>query len=326
MINTESRSWVSAIFRFFRSVKLAIILILVIIITSIIATLIPQNENVSFYKTTYSRIVSWFILSTGYNNFFKSFLFIFPSSLFFVNLSVCTFDRMIGRLKRRVKKRYGPDILHFGLLILIIGGIVTFIGRQDAFVRLAVGDEVNLTGGYTLTLKKFDFLKYENGRPKDWISTVQLKKNDQIIKESFPIEVNSPLKAGNKKIYQSSYTVKNVLYISDPEGTIYQLDPGQIIPIGKEGMIFRDIIIDPSGTGNFIAIFDRWAGHEVKERLNLPVSSKIDIYTITEMDSKMTSGLLIVDDPGYYTVLIGLILLTIGLFLTYYQKLGDDKI
>ncbi len=326
MIETASQSWTAALFKFFHSVKLAIVIILIITFTSIISTLIPQNKDVSFYTETYSRIASWLILTTGFNSFFKSFIFIVPSILFFVNLAVCTYDRLIGRLKRKVKKRFGPDILHFGLLILIVGGIITFTGRQEAFVRMAVGEEVNLTGGYSIILEAFDYIKYEDGRPKDWISTVRLEKDGQTIRESFPIEVNNPLKAGNKKVYQSSYSVKNVLFISDPEGSIYQLMPGQIIPVGEDGMRFMDVIADPSGSGNFIGIFDRWVGHEAKERMTLSVSDKIDIYTITGMDSQMTTGLQIVSDPGYYTVLIGLILLTIGLFLTYYQKLGDDKL
>lgn len=313
-------------YRFFRSVKLAIVLILIITITSIIATLIPQNRDVSFYTETYSRISSWLILTIGFNSFFKSSLFLAASALFFVNLAVCAYDRLAGRIRKKAKKRFGPDILHIGLLILLVGGMITFTGRQEAFVSLAVGEDVKLTGGYRVILEDFQFLKYENGRPRDWISTVRLEKDGETIREAFSIEVNTPLKAGNKKIYQSSYTVNNVLFISDPEGNIYQLTPGQIIPVGEEGMIFRDIVTDPSGSGDFVTIFELWGDHEIKERIVLSVSDKIDIYTIEGIDSKMTTGLQIVSDPGYYTVLIGLILLTIGLFLTYYQKLGDNKL
>ena len=91
-------------------------------------------------------------------------------------------------------------------------------------------------------------------------------------------------------------------------------------------MVFRDIIKDPSGSDDFMAVFDEYKDHEIKGRLKLFKSDKIDIYTITRIESRMSTGLQIVNDPGYYTVLIGLILLTIGLFLTYYQKLGDNKI
>ncbi|MCK5197247.1 MAG: cytochrome c biogenesis protein ResB [Spirochaetales bacterium] len=326
MNERKSSGWAAALFKFIRSVKLAIVLILIITFTSIISTLIPQNKDLAFYTETYSRITSWLILTSGVNSFFKSCIFIVPSVFFFINLSVCTFDRLKGRIKRKAKKRFGPDILHIGLLILIIGGMITFMGRTEAFVTMEEGDTISLTGGYTLALKSFDFLKYENGRPKDWISTVELEKDGQIIHDSFAIEVNRPLKAGNKKIYQTSYTVNNELFISDPEGSIYRLKPGQMIPVGEDGLIFSDVIADPSGSGDFVAIFEEWVGREVQGRVTLSVSDKIDIYTISGIDSQLSTGLQIVSDPGYYTVLIGLILLTIGLFLTYYQKLGDDKL
>ena len=326
MNETSSRSWAGALFKFFHSVKLAIVLILIITFTSIISTLIPQNEKISFYLETYSKFTSWFILTSGFNSFFKSYLFIVPSVLFFINLSVCTFDRLKVRIKRKAKKRFGPDILHLGLLVLIIGGIITFAGRQEAFVRLAVGEKANLTGGYEIILEDFKFLKYESGRPKDWISTVRLEKDGKVIHEAFPIEVNNPLKAGNKNIYQMSYTVDNVLFISDPDGNSYKLSPDQFIPVGEEGMVFRDVIPDSSGSDDLVAVFDRWVDHKIVERKTLSVSDTVDVYTITGMDTHMTTGLQIVNDPGYYTVLIGLILLTIGLFLTYYQKLGDNKL
>jgi cytochrome c biogenesis protein ResB len=326
MSEASFNSWPGAVYNFFRSVKLAIFLILFITLTSIISTLIPQNKDLSFYTDSFSSVMSWLIISSGFSSFFKSLIFIIPSVLFFINLTVCTFDRLKGRIKKKAKKRFGPDILHIGLLILIIGGMITFIGRTEAFVRMEENDSINLTGGYTLTLNSFDFLKYDNGRPKDWISTVSLKKDGQVLKESFAIEVNNPLKAGNKKIYQNSYNVKNALFISDPANTVYHLEPGQMIPVGDYGMVFQDIIIDSSNPDNSIAIFRRWSNEELHETINQSVSDKIDIYTIEGMEKNMSTGLQIISDPGYYTVLIGLILLTIGLFITYYQKLGDEKL
>ena len=326
MKNTGLNAGSKVLFRFFSSVKLAIVLILFITFTSLLSTLIPQHKEPSFYINMYSSITSWFILTTGFNNFFGSLIFIVSSFLFFVNLSVCTFNRLAGRIKRKVKKRFGPDILHVGLLILMIGGMITFAGKSEAFVRMEEGDKINLTGGYTLTLKDFKYLKYDNGRPKDWISTVDLEKNGKVIKDSFAIEVNRPLKAGRKKIYQISYTENKLLYISDPEGAVYRLKPGQLIPVGEDGMVFKDIIEDPDHPDNPDLVFEKWVNKNPERLVSLSVEDKIDIYTIKGSDTRMSSGLQIVNDPGYYPVLAGLILLSIGLFITYYQKLEDNKI
>jgi len=205
-----TKGWAVSIFIFFRSVKLALVLILFITLTSLISTFIPQNKEISFYIRTYSPIMSWLILNTGFNSFFRSFIFTLPSVLFFINLSVCTFDRLKGRIQRKAKKRFGPDILHLGLLILIIGGMITFFGRSEAFVRMKEGEKISFSGGYTLTLTDFEFLQYENGRPKDWISTVILEKDSKIIKDSYSIEVNKLLIGGNKKIFQISYAIQRI--------------------------------------------------------------------------------------------------------------------
>ncbi len=326
MSNTDSDSRLNSLFRLFKSVKLAIVLILIIVVTSLISTLIPQNKELAYYTENYGKFLSSLITATGFDSFFSSLLFMIPSFLFFINLSFCTFDRLSGRIKRNAKKRFGPDILHIGLLILIIGGLFTATGKQEAFVRMGEGDTVDLAGGYTIELTTFEFLKYDNGRPKDWISTVRLEKDGEVIKEAFPIEVNNPLKAGNKKIYQMSYTASSFLYISDPDGNQYKLKSGQAIPEGEGVMVFRSVLLPDSGSQESTAVFERHNGEEAAVREDLTKGEKIDKYTISGMDVEMTSGLQIVDDPGYYIVFIGLILLTIGLFLTYYQKLGDNKI
>ena len=121
----------------FKSVKLAVSLISYIIVTSILATLIPQGKELAFYYSNYPSVISCLILNTQLNNFFYSFLFIVPLLLFFINLTVCMLNRLIRELKKKRKKRLGPDLIHLGLLVLIISGIITYAGRQEGFTYLA---------------------------------------------------------------------------------------------------------------------------------------------------------------------------------------------
>jgi hypothetical protein len=311
--------WGKSLYDFFRSLKLAIVLILFITFFSIISTLIPQNQDLEFYMGTYSRFTAWLIVTSGYNDFFKSFLFLAPSVFFFLNLSTCTFHRFKNRLAKKAKKRFGPVILHIGLLVMIIGGVVTVIGRDEGYASLEVGDEISIPGGYTMTLTNFEFLKYENGSPKDWISTVKVVKEDKVIHEAFPIEVNRPLKLGNVKLYQSSYDIGAFILVTDPDGKEYRLNAGQMIPVGDEAYILRDV-------SQSSAHFDHWVDHEIVDHIDFGLAESIDIYKITSMENKMSTGLQMVRDPGYYPILLGLLLLTLGLFLTYIQKIGDNKL
>lgn len=326
MSEVSAPGWGLSIYNFFRSIKLAIVLILFITLTSIISTFIPQKEAVEFYIELFKRPLAWLIITSGFDNFFKSFLFIAPSILFFANLSTCTFHRFKSRLVKKTKKRFGPDILHIGLLVMIVGGIITFTGRDEGYASMEVGDNISIPGGYVMTLINFEYLKYENGSPKDWISTVKVEKGDNVIHEAYPIEVNRPLKVGNVKLYQSSYDVDSYIMVTDPDGTAYRLSAGQMIPVGEDGYILRDVSKDKENPLNSIAHFDFWQGHEVVDHFDYSISEMIDIYTISSMESYMATGLQMVRDPGYYPILIGLLLLTLGLFITYIQKINDGKL
>lgn len=325
MSDEAAPGWGVSLYNFFRSIKLAIVLILFITLTSLISTLIPQGRELEEYLGLYSRFTAWLIVSSGFDNFFKSFLFLAPSALFFINLAACTFHRFKTRLVKNAKKRFGPDILHIGLLVMIVGGVVTVAGREEGFSMLEVGESVNIPGGYVLTVDDFEFLKYENGTPKDWISTVKVVKGDKVIQEAFPIEVNRSLKVGNVKLYQSSYDIQSYIIVSDPEGHMYKLSPGQMIPVGENGYILRGVDQDSDDPSKSLAHFDYWEDHEIAGHVDYAISESIDIYTISSMESSMATGLQMVIDPGYYPILIGLLLLTLGMFITYIQKINDGK-
>lgn len=102
-----------------KSIKLAIVLIVVIGAGSILATLLPQGASSRAY--------------------FGSALFLVPVALFFLNLSACTISRLRRELGKKTRRRHGPDILHLGLLLLIIGGIITSTARKEGLVMLAAG-------------------------------------------------------------------------------------------------------------------------------------------------------------------------------------------
>lgn len=240
--------YVKKAYRFLGSVKLAIILILFIAAASLLSTLVPQGRPPDFYRETWPPFLSVVILFFGYDRFFSSWLFLIPSFLFFVNLLLCTLRRLASELKKQTRRRYGPDILHIGLLILIVGGTVTYMGNRTGYIALAEGDTVVMPGGFTLVLESFEFLIYSDGRPKDWISTVHVSKDGRTLIDSYPIEVNKPLKVGGLNIYQYSYS----------------------------------------------------------------------------MEGKIMTTFKVVSDPGFTPVLIGLLCLTAGLFITYFQKMKDS--
>jgi cytochrome c biogenesis protein ResB len=171
----------SKLYRFFRSVRLAVVLLLVITGLSILATLIPQGRGEEYYRTSYAPGMADLILWTGFDGFSTSVLFLAPVALFVVNLGVCTVHRMTTRGKSGAARRHGPDLIHIGLLILAVGGVASTLLRKEAAFSMGAGDSVDVSGGYRLELLAFDTQRYESGLPKDWISTVRVTQGDKVL-------------------------------------------------------------------------------------------------------------------------------------------------
>ena len=314
-----------ALYRFFRSLKLAVVLILLLTALSVIATLIPQGREQAFYLARYPGLGVLF-LGLGFDALFTSFLFLLPTGLFFVNIGVCAVHRFVRRWRSKAKRRYGPDILHIGLLVLMVGALVTFYGRTEEMINMRVGQSTEVPGGYVISLDDFRFEHYEDGAPKDWLSVVSVTRDGQTVEESSVIEVNSPLKLGNLKFYQSSYGGEEGIVLADLEGDRYWLGAGDIIPLEDDtGLVVREVGPAPFGADN-VVMFDVWESHEVIEQRTATAGTAVGQWVITEVVSGYFTGLQMVHDPGYKTVLAALILITVGLFLTYIQKIGDNQV
>jgi len=171
-------------FKALRSVKLAALLIAYLAVSASLASLLP-------------RVLP---------GFFGSALFLVPVLLLYVNLLACTVYRFSRERRKKAGRRHGPDLLHLGLLVLGIGALAAQYGRVEGSVELAVGESVVLPDGRLLRLRAFEFQRYADGRPQDWISRVDLVNQGKIEKENYPIRVNHPLRLSRVKIYQAGYT------------------------------------------------------------------------------------------------------------------------
>jgi len=240
----------SLLLRFFRSIRLALILIAYLVVTSIVASLIPQGRDSAFYAHEFSPVLARLITVLSLDNFFRSLLFLVPAALFFVNLTVCTVYRLATRIKRKARLRLGPDIIHIGLIILMLAGIVTLFGRREGSVYLAPGDSVKIPGGYELVLNSFTYEVYRDGRPKEWVSDVEFGKSVSKARK-YRIKVNKPLKAGTLNIFQYSYRDLSSVVLKalsgEKNGTTYSMHPGNSIREAGATYKLMQVTTDISG-------------------------------------------------------------------------------
>jgi cytochrome c biogenesis protein len=309
---------VQALYRFFRSVRLAVVLLLLLTGLSILATLVPQGREAAFYFHNYPPSLARLITALGYANFFKSWLFFVPCALFFVNLAVCAVDRIAGRLQRKARRRYGPDLVHVGLLLLIVGALLSTWGRREGSFYLGPGDSIDLPMGYRLKLLDYVDQRYEDGRPKDWVSTVEATRGEKVLQASYPIEVNRPLRLRGLKIYQSSFRREDTAQLRSAEGELVDMHDGQYFE-------WQDSFLYFAGIEEGRAVFERWQGHSLAETLSRSPTEPIGAYTIVRLSSRELTGLKAVKDPGFIPVLAALLVVVAGLALTFIQKSRDKE-
>jgi hypothetical protein len=328
------------------SIRLGIGLIVYLAAASSLATFIPQGLTGEEYQARYPKLVAELVVQTGFDNFFGSILFIIPAFAFFANLSACTVKRFLRELKKKARHHHGPDVLHVGLMLLVIGSIWSFSGHKAGSVVMAPGDGVNLPDGSLLHLDDFRFERYADGRPRDWVSVVTLEKDGVKIKEKIEIRVNTPLRYKELTFYQSTYQEVPALALMGADGIEILLAQGEERVIGGETYLFMAPegssagstsmgggsaamgANPPSGMGSsgsapstraVVRIGAGAAGKTVR----LGPGEMAGALRVVGMKAQLASGLDAVSDPGYRLVFVALILIAAGTSLTFAQKLKE---
>lgn len=313
---------VNKLFRGLKSLRLAIVLIVYLAITGILSTLVPQGAGEEAYRALFPGIVAQAILATGFDHFFTSPVFILPAFLFFANLSTCAVDRFVREIKKKGRRRHGPDVLHLGLVLLVIGAILSFSGHQEGAVTLLPGEGVNLPDGSTLELLDFRFERYPDGRPKDWTSGVRLTDaKGKVLKDRYELKVNSPLRHGGLTLYQASYSYAYSLALRDASGREIVLAQGEERKIGDRAYFFMapEDEKNPASGKAVLRLSD------AREATVLRVASgdRAGNLEVIGMRESLAAGLSAVRDPGYPLALPAMLLVALGTAMTFWQKIKE---
>jgi cytochrome c biogenesis protein ResB len=338
--------------RFLKSFKFSIILIITLITICIVATLIPQGNDPKFYMMKYGTTVGHWLIRLHLDRIFRSAFFLVPTVLFFFNLLFCTVSRLRSEIKRN-KFSLGPDFIHVGVLLLIIAGMLTLFYRQEGFDDVREGGDLQIGKDITLTLDSFEFHQYPNGAPKDWVSHVTVRKGKKVIKKG-SIEVNHPLRIGEYLVYQKTYDRVTRILMKDKEEKVYNLPAKKGFRNGDKFYVFTDVIEDQIDLTQkkksavekkdevkdenslpvikkerrelrkvLRAEFQEWETHNYIATHRPMEGEKIGDREVVEIFSHYRSGLEVVKDVGFFPMLASLILIILGLLMTYISKFRE---
>jgi cytochrome c biogenesis protein ResB len=137
------------VYQFLKSPKLTFNLLIALVALYILSTFIPQGRDLAFYYRSFAPALAWLIKGLDLHRFYTSWLMIIPLVFFLLNLSVCTAGRIVGHFRpgnrseggagdrsagSGGRRRFGPDIIHIGLLVLVVGGLMRSAGRREGMV------------------------------------------------------------------------------------------------------------------------------------------------------------------------------------------------
>jgi len=300
------KAFASVILSFFRSTRLAIGLIVAIAILSVLGTILPQGLRESYYTNKYPYAVSALILMTGADHLASAPITLVTLVLFFLNLLACSTVRLYRGLRYGLGQ-FGPDIIHLSLMLLMIGGYISITRRSDTSLYLEVGEQGRISDELTVTLKSSIFSSYDDGRIKEWSSTVEISNGNQLVGE-YRIETNSPIKSGKGRLYQLAYLPSSTAILVTVEGSILQLYEGSIFEL--DGEVFRYLGNDTTAEVT-TASFESMSGPRGINSYRQ--GDSIASYTVDDLTTRMLTGFRYSIDPGAKIVFFSFLLATIGL-------------
>ncbi|MCI2429279.1 cytochrome c biogenesis protein ResB [Candidatus Acetothermia bacterium] len=103
-------------------------------------------------------------------------------------------------------ERFGIDLFHIALLVVIFGGLTTMLAGFRAFEIAHQGSLIELPGAdFQLKVNRFWSENYEDTeRVMDWHSEITVIENDREVFTQ-TIEVNAPLRYEGYNVYQSAF-------------------------------------------------------------------------------------------------------------------------
>ncbi|OJF76755.1 MAG: hypothetical protein BKP49_05375 [Treponema sp. CETP13] len=324
MLHT-TESYINTIFNFFRSVKLAIALILIIACVCIIGGIIPQNGVYIDYFDKYGKSGAEFITRHSLDHIFTSKWLVLPGVLFLFNLLLCTITRFTTQLKKTSHRRFGVDIMHTGLLILGIGAIVSMTTKTTELIQLEEGKSTQLANGLILQVHEATQELYSDNRPSFWSATFSLlQKNlesnsNEILADHVTTMVNHPYTKNGSKYYLQGYseTPQMVLQNISSSDTIWDLYQGDQINNQDTSIVFM-LYNKENQTAHVLV-----KNNQTKNVLQVKAGDEISGYRIKEFKTVHSSVINIVKDRGFILVLLGAIFAGIGVLITYFQKFTD---
>ena len=240
--------------------------------------------------------------------------------------SISKFENRLSARKGLIGK-FGPIIVHIGLIILLIGSAYGNFSSQSKEQYLRLGESLDLinegtNSKVTIKLNNFSIERESDGKPKQFISNLDFFSKEQNLNEIKTTQVNRPIRFKGLTIYQADWSISNIVMEIDSALYQLQLKPipeigdqiwGLLIELGKENKKNYLLTVDNENGPLKVSNIDDFSESLVYLN-NEPVeinSSKLSLKKIIP-----SSGLIIKNDPSIPFIYLSFTLIIFGTILS----------
>ena len=297
--------------RFLSSIELAVVLLILIAAWIGAASLVPQNLPAPAYQDMYGSPVADIAIFTGISSAFRSPIFLALAAALGFNLLLCTVKRLLSGKQDNLFD-YAPDAIHTGILIMMLGAVLSGVGRQEDSLSLRIGDQFTLRDEYRIALNDTRRIVNDESTILDWESELYIEElagGEESNGESDAdgqyrtVSTNNPLRIAGVSIYQLGWGENDVLTLASEDGRSLILQDGEALVDDEQTYLFQD--------GEMQLFVD--GTMEASQALK-PGDTVLGLRVVS-LTEEARSALLIMRDPGVSWIIAGSVVLLLGLAL-----------
>ena len=257
---------------FLASMRLGIIMIASVLVSTVFGTLVFQNAGPEQYVSFYSELFFALFRAVHFTNLFGSWWFLALCFLLAANLVACAVKRKAWRLSK-----LGFLMAHFGIVVVIIGMVIgglfevkgaLVLGEGDSSSYAASQDFVDASGGDFAALAP-ELIPEEHRIPLG--STIRLDKFEELYYED-PFTVNvlevvqEQMPGQEGRARESIRSVQTVEF-KDTRPLVLKQNKGRLRIKKTYHHLRRSRVIEPSQEGRSLARVLFWSESQVQEQV-----------------------------------------------------------
>ncbi len=331
------------------SLKITLIVLSALVLSSILGTVIVQGQKDQFYIQKYGVKTGSTILFFGADDFFNSTYYNILLFCLGFNLLVCTVNSFkFMFLKDR--RKLAIFLLHCGILMVFLGALISRFTKQSQYYTLFADEKVVLEDEKAeIVFKEFSIEYYPGSQmPKEYRSRVELFE-DGVLKSDYSLRVNHPLRYKGFSFYQSSFKVLAdvEIKIKHRNKVIWEgfWEHGRPLQVsGKNAIRFEmthflpDVSVDRQGRislrsynlGNAAMlirayrekemVYEQWIFSDSENKAGLNREAGIFDFEVKKIVPVYATIIQVIKDPGLGFVMSGFALLFGGMLLLLLKK------